>query len=308
MDFLTVIHFKMAPFWHARPHPICQNDIGAIRSKLAAAWPDYSRIFLLFLILFPLSTSAQSPADTLRLLHTLPVKAVFATLDNLDNLYVITPDNAIEKYAPDGRRLARYTNNRLGQADQLDVSNPLKVLVWYADFRTALFLDRSLTDLGALNLIEAGYPEVRTVAAAQDGNMWLYDEVNFRLVKITPEGEKRYESQAMNLLEPTPNRPSCIREGDDRVWMADSLQGIFAFDLFAQFDRTFTPQQPAIEFQIVDNQMHYLAGGKIIEEHLRVRASRATEVAAGILENKTAALSGGKLLVRDKEVVRVYQY
>lgn len=308
MDFLTDKLFREAPFWHVQFYSVCQNDIGRLWLKWTTVWTKFLRVFSFSVVLFPQSVISQAPADTLRLLYSLPVKAAFATLDNLSNLYVITPDNAIEKYAPDGRRLARYTNNRLGQAVRLDVSNPLKVLVWYADFRTALFLDRSLTDLGALNLIAAGYPEVRTVAAALDGNMWLYDEVNFRLVKITPEGGKRYESQVMNLLEPTPNRPSCIREGDDRVWMADSVQGIFAFDLFAQFDRTFAPQHPLTEFQIVDDQMHYLAGGKIIEEHLRVRASRAIEVASGILENKTAMLSGGKLLVWNEGTVWVYQY
>jgi len=259
-----------------------------------------------FLCLAYNQTSAQVP-DTLRLLQTLPVKAVFAATDNLSNVYLITPENAIEKYAPDGRRLARYSNNRLGQAARLDVSNPLKVLVWYADFRTALFLDRSLTELGNLNLITAGYPEVRAVASAQDGNLWLYDEVNFRLVKITPEGEKRYESQSMNLSEATPNRPTCLREGNARVLLADSTQGVFVFDLFAQFDRLLAPQHPVTDFQVVDNQLHYLAEGNIIAEHLQVRASREVAIPAEMLKEKTAMLSLGKLLVIG-EAVEVWGY
>ena len=259
-------------------------------------------------VFFPQWACAQNTADTLRLVQTLPFSATNAAVDNLSNVYLITPGNAIEKYAPDGRRLARYTNNRLGKASLLDVSNPLKVLVWYADFRIAVFLDRSLTELGELNLITAGYPEVRTVAAAQDGNMWLYDEVNFRLVKITPSGEKRHESQSMNLLEPTPNRPSCLQEGNDRVWMADSIQGVFAFDFFAQFDRAYKPQQPVTEFQIVDNQMHYLSGNKIIEAHLLVRLSREVAINPEILSGKPAMLSGGKLVVLGKADTKVYDY
>jgi|GEM_PF-412003 len=262
---------------------------------------------LIIIFLAPSFASAQSPTDTLRLLQTLPVKARFAATDNLSNVYLITPDNAIEKYAPDGRRLSGYSNNRLGQAARLDVSNPLKVLVWYADFRTALFLDRSLTDLGELNLITAGFPEVRTVAAAQDGNMWLYDEVNFRLVKITPEGEKRYESQSMNLSEATPDRPTCLREGNDRVLLADSTQGVFVFDLFAQFDRLLAPHHPVTDFQIVDNQFHYLADGKIVAEHLQVRASREVTIPAEMLKEKTALLSGGRLVIWG-EAVEVWGY
>lgn len=264
-------------------------------------------LMLLAFFLTLTSLLAQSTSDSLRLLQSLPVKAIFAATDNLSNVYIITPDNAIEKYAPDGRRLTRYSNNRLGQATRLDVSNPLKVLVWYADFRMALFLDRSLTDLGELNLITAGYPEVRTVAAAQDGNMWLYDEANFRLVKITPEGERRYESQSMNLLEATPNRPTCIREGSDRVFVADSSQGVFVFDWFAQYDRLFAPQHPVQDFQMVDNQLHHLVGSKIVTEHLRLRLSREVALPAALLEGKKVMLSPGKLLVLG-ETVEVWGY
>lgn len=259
------------------------------------------------LLLWSVSSPAQSAGDTLRLLQTLPLRAALAASDNLSNIYIVTPDNSVEKYAPDGRRLARYSNNRLGKIARIDVSNPLKVLLWYADFRTAVFLDRSLTDLGELNLITAGYPEVRAIAAAQDGNLWLYDEVNFRLVKITPEGEKRYESQAMNLNEPVPERPSCLREGSDRVWMADG-QGVFSFDLFAQFDRLLVPLAPVVEFDLPDTRLCYLAGNRIVMEHLLLPVSREIDLPEAMLSGKTAVLSGGRLLLTGKETVEVFRY
>lgn len=248
------------------------------------------------------------PADTFRLLQMLPVKATFAAADNLSNIYLITPGNAVEKYAPDGRLLTRYTNNRLGQAARLDVSNPLKVLVWYADFRTAVFLDRSLTELGELNLISAGYPEVRTVAAAQDGNLWVYDEVNFRLVKIAPEGGQRYESQGLNLLSPTPDRPSCLRENNDRVFLADSTQGVFVFDLFAQFDRFFVPLHPVRDFEIIDNQIHYLSEGSLVMEHLQLRASREMALPPVFSNNNASLLLSPRKLLATGDRVSVYAY
>lgn len=265
--------------------------------------------FLLILgVGLPFESYAQTPGDSLRLLQSLPVSAAFAAVDNLNNVYIITPDNAIVKYAPDGRQLTRYSNNRLGRATLVDVSNPLKVLVWYADFRIVVFLDRSLTELGELNLISAGFPEVRCVAAAQDGNLWLYDEVNFRLVKVTPDGVKRYESQAMNLMEPAPNRPTWLQEGNDRVWMADSLSGVFGFDLFAQFDKVFRPMEPVTEFQIVANQLHYLSGNKIVEEHLLMRLNREVTIPGGIMPGKKARLSGGKLMLSGVGRLEIYLY
>lgn len=265
-------------------------------------------LVLILVAILPAPGDAQKGSDTLQLLLDLPVKAFCALTDNLSNVYLITPDNAIEKYGPDGRLLTRYSNNRLGRATMLDVSNPLKVLVWYPDFRMAVFLDRSLTLLGELNLISAGYPEVRTIGASQDGNLWLYDEVNFRLVKITTDGEQRFESQSMNQLEPTLRSVSCLHEYNDRVYLADSTQGLFIFDVFAQFDRFWSPMHPVKEFQVVDDQVQYLFEGRIVAERLQIRADREIGFADLLSPETVAMLSPRRLLLMQDGSVRVYGY
>lgn len=236
-------------------------------------------------LLFPLlsaytllcAQSARPQGDSLQLRFSLPTTARYAAADLLSNTYIITALNAVEKYNSDGRLLARYTDNRRGQAAWIDVSNPLKILVWYADFRTVLFLDRSLTELGEVNLIQAGYPDVRIVAAAQDGNLWLYDEVNFRLLKITPDGEKRAESQSLNLLEYTPRQAAMLRENDNRVWMADPAAGIGVFNIFGQFEQARKLGQDVFDFQVIDNQFSYLSDSSIVSE--RWPLPEQTEVA-----------------------------
>ncbi len=186
-------------------------------------------------LLGTLSAVAQSDAEALVLRNSLPVRARFATADNLGNLYLITPQNAVEKYAIDGRLLARYTNNRSGMAKSIDAANPMKVLVWYADFRTVVFLDRNLTPLGTLNLIEAGYPEVRTVGAAADGHLWIYDEVTFQLKKISPEGALLAESPQLNALlaERLPIDRLC--DDGSQVYAFSAQHGLLLFDSYGQF-------------------------------------------------------------------------
>lgn len=187
------------------------------------------------LVLLPWMAIGQEPPDTLELRNAFPLQARFATADNLGNLYLITPQNAVEKYNPEGRLLTRYTNNRAGFAAAVDATNPMKIIVWYADFRVVAFLDRNLTPLGELNLIQAGYPEVRTVASAADGNLWIYDEVAFQLRKISPEGANLAESQRLNALLPQRLPLENLRDDGSSVYAFAPAVGLLSFDAYAQF-------------------------------------------------------------------------
>jgi len=236
--------------------------------------PRWIVILLLFGLNLCMPLFAQTSADTsFRLTLTLPAQVRFATADNLGFIYLITQQNAIEKYSPEGRLLTRYTNNRLGAAAAIDVSNPLKALVWYADFRTVIFLDRSLTILGELNLIAAGYPEVRAIASAQDGNLWLYDEIRFQLRKVSPEGTTLFESQAMNQIQSGRLQITCLHDDGNEVLASDSAVGLLQFDIYAQFQKTL-PWKGITTFQVEQNRLIYPVDNVLHIEHLQALASR----------------------------------
>lgn len=218
--------------------------------------------------------SLQAQADSFRLALALPVQARFVAADNLGFIYLITRQNAIEKYSPDGRLLTRYTNNRLGAATSLDVTNPLKVLVWYADFRTVVFLDRSLTILGELNLSAAGFPEVRAIAAAQDGNLWFYDEIRFQLRKISPEGAELLESQALNQLLDGRIQISCLRDNGNEVLAADTTTGLLWFDIYGQFQKLM-PRKNIANFHLEQDRLIYTKDGLLHIERMQAPVSRS---------------------------------
>lgn len=251
------------------------------------------------LLLCFLSASTPLPgqaADSFRLLLRLPVEARFATADKLGNLYVITANNAVVKYASDGRLLARYSQTRLGQAAALDVANPLKVLVWYADFRTLQFLDRSLTPLGGdLNLIEAGYPEVRTVCQAPDGNIWLYDEIGFKLRKISPEGAQLFESQDLSLAFPSRLNLVCIRDNGVQVLVSDPVQGVLAFDAYGQFTKILGISGVGF-FDLLDDWLLRLTPDALRVENLQVLLTRQIPLPASARQSGTLCWAAGRRL------------
>lgn len=249
--------------------------------------------------------AAQNP-DTLALLQSFPLSATFATTDNLGNVYVLGTDNALQKFNAAGNRLARYSNNRLGPATSLDAANPLKLLLWYADFRTVVFLDRSLTELGSLQLDAAGFSLVRSVAMSFDGNLWVYDEALFKLKKISPEGIILFETPALNQLVATPPTADALREIGNQVYLADWRQGIFVFDQYAAWTETWNYQNGKDFYAVADRQ-YYLT-----EQGLLIRAPRSfrevtLSLPKGIDGRSRFQLTEQRLLIWDERQVRVFR-
>ena len=95
---------------------------------------------ILFLWHFAIHTKAQDPCVFLLMI---PQNTSFATADNFSNTYLVN-GYELQKYDSTGLFVSRYSNNRLGRVGFVDATNPLKILIWYTDFQTAVFLDRNL--------------------------------------------------------------------------------------------------------------------------------------------------------------------
>ncbi|MDX1912181.1 MAG: hypothetical protein SFV22_11870 [Saprospiraceae bacterium] len=227
----------------------------------------------------------------------------------MSNIYILSAENAVEKYDSTGRLVTRYTNNRLGAAEWIDAANPLKILVWYAGFQTAVFLDRNLTELGRLNLSQLGYPAVRCLASSADGNIWVYDEGSSHLLKLSASGEKLLESQPLNLAFARPFAPVCARDdGGQAVFLGDPAQGIAVFDPFAQLNRV-VARLSAPEFEVINGWLVYLEKDTLHIEDGRGLAARKIVLPAGHLLPETRQwVSKRRWLMAGPENLRVFSY
>jgi len=214
-----------------------------------------STFFTLFLLTAHLVVGQT--ADSFPPALHINVSARFATADHLGNIYLINARNDIEKYAPSGRLVAQFSTSRLGVPAYIDATNPLKIAVWYPSYGSIVLLDRTMTELGVLNLINAGFPEVRVIAASQDGNFWIYDELAFKLRKVTADGTPLFESPSLQQALDHRPVPMAIRDDGNRVFMSDTIQGLLLFDVYAQYQRTVLHQQ-LTDFQIIGNNVVYL--------------------------------------------------
>ena len=175
----------------------------------------------------------QSNTDNFKFVNFIPGNFTNCRVDVLGNIYVITAGNQLKKLNALGDSLSVYNNvKKYGPLSHIDVSNPLKILLYYKNFSTAVLLNRQLTFLSSINLRNLGMFSVSTVATSYDNNIWLFDAQDFKLKKINEAGKELMETvDWRSLFEEVP-LPEKIIDQDDFVYLYDAKKGFYIFDYY----------------------------------------------------------------------------
>jgi hypothetical protein len=181
-----------------------------------------------------LAAVAQGQSDTaFKLVKTIKGDIVGFTIDNLDNIYLLNSSNQVKKLAANGDSVAVFNDvKKFGQASLIDVSNPLKVLVYYKDFATIVVLDRFLNVRNTIDLRKQGILQVRAIGQSYDNKVWIYDELESKLKKIDEDGTVLLETPDFRQLFTTAPLPQKIFDQDQYVYLYDSAQSVFVFDYY----------------------------------------------------------------------------
>ncbi|RXG18465.1 hypothetical protein DSM03_1011151 [Leeuwenhoekiella aestuarii] len=127
------------------------------------------------LVLPGLSFAQDTTAVVAHVLDTItPLKADrFIGVDSYNNLYYLK-----------GRALFKAGNNqsiqfsdlRLGDISSVDLINPLKITVFYAETNTALILDNTLNEITRINFNESEpFRNVSHARTASDRRLWIFN-------------------------------------------------------------------------------------------------------------------------------------
>lgn len=192
-------------------------------------------LFCLPVLLAPAFLLGQK---TLELNFQWKVAAKFIAADPIGKLYVVTPSNEVQQYAPDGRLLYSYNNNTLGELTRIDATDPFQLMLYYDEYQTVVFLDRTLNLLSTMNLWEFGFRQPIAPAMSNDNLLWVYDRADFRLRKLDRQGNTLYDSGDLNSMLITTPRPLEISARHNLVVLNDPDNGLLLFDNFGQYIET----------------------------------------------------------------------
>jgi len=195
-------------------------------------------------------------------------------VDKFDNVYAITPQHEVVKYGDDGEVQFLYSNRLMGDITHLDVTNPQLVVAYVETFGILIILDNTLAELSTKNLVQLGYTDVSAVAVSNDGNYWLYDEANWRLLKVTRAGEIIAESNRLSDFIPQQATCSYMVERGNKVYLSTDDGRLLIFDNLGSFMNSLS--LPGIgRFSISGEQVMYLYDGQVQRYHMKFFTSSA---------------------------------
>lgn len=193
-------------------------------------------LLILFISIFLLA-EISSASDSLIFVKSISVSSRLFTTDPVGNIYLVKGSNALIKYNSNGDSTGFFNEIQKGKITQIDATNPLRVLLYFADYGNILMLDNVLSLKSTLKLSALGMVNVPCIANSADGNIWLYDPSG-NLIKVNNKPEISFTISLRNVLDHAID-PVYMIEQDRALYIVDSTEGVKKFDQFGLYKTSF---------------------------------------------------------------------
>lgn len=129
------------------------------------------RLFFLLIFLFSIEIVV---GQTVSLKGSTPLIADrFIGIDNYKNTYFIK-DRVLHKQGAEGSFM--YNALQLGRISSVDIINPLKVVVFFQDTNTVIFLDNKLSEIERISFNNLPqFLNVSTATTAGSNSLWIFN-------------------------------------------------------------------------------------------------------------------------------------
>lgn len=257
------------------------------------------KIFLIALISF----LAAFKAGDFILVSTIPGGCSFMTTDNFGNVYTVS-GSEFKKFSSDGTLIKSFSDKSHGDIASADASDPLKIVLFYHDFRQIIFLDNTLSPNG--NVIELDKLEILQPMLAcnsYESGFWIYDQQDFQLQRFDKNLQPSGSSGNIVQLTGIDINPNYLVEINGMVYLNNPETGILVFDKFGTYSKTY-PFKNLSSFQIIGENFLYATGTQLIEYNFKNFTQKSSTLPSqNVLD---CDYSNEKIFIRDSSGISVY--
>lgn len=216
------------------------------------------KLSYLFLLLFTCAFIGKEVSPD----YSLKVKADQLLTDNLANVYLMQNDQ-FRKYNPKLELMKEFSNKNFGAITSADVTNPLRIVLFYRDFGRVIFLDNTLSQNGEpLAMEKLGFPLASLVGSSHDNGFWVYDQPTFEMIRFDQNLAITSRSGNLSQILSVELQPDFILEKDNRLFLNNPSTGIMVFDVFGTYIKNI-PLKGLHTFQVADESIIYFQNGEL---------------------------------------------
>lgn len=218
----------------------------------------------LFFINFFLILNNLSASDSLVLKKSIPINSHLFTTDPIGNFYVVVNNNSLIKYNKNGDSISSFNEITKGKISHIDATNPLRILLFIADYAHIIILDNLLSKKHSFKITDLGIFNASCIAQSQNNNIWIYDPIG-ELINISENQKVLFNIPLRNILD-AELQPVSIVELNNNLYIVDTTYGLFSFDQFGYFQKQYNIKTKDIQY--FNSQLVYFNNQYLYTYHI----------------------------------------
>lgn len=231
---------------------------------------------LLILCLLVIGNIAKSEG---RLVDSIPISSNQFRVDILGNVYWTT-GNTLFKYSIANNDKIEYTNTFLGEIDEYDVSNPLKILVYYKTQNQVLYLDKNLAEIASpTSLDQAGISEAKAICSSTRGGFWILNPISRRIEHYNQNLQRKTESSILPELFEGNKTDVRLTEKNNLLYCSIPGRFVLSFDLYGNLYKRH-PLKNVENIQIINENIFYFYKGSLNKYNINTLEKSTVEIPA----------------------------
>lgn len=249
-------------------------------------------------LLFAFNTMAQN--STALLLKAMPSKASQVWADKLQNYYTLNTTEFV-KYNNQTNGVNKFSNNNSTLPSSVDVSNPLRILLYYNQFNIFVHLDDMLAPTESTKT-EA--TELATLLCNSTLNgLWVYNQAELSLVRYDSKWNEVVRINNMN--QAIANfAPTFMQENNGSIYLYDINYGCVLLNMFGGIDKKI-PLPNCTNFKVFNDELYYKRNAKYYVYNTLNLSE--TQLNVPLQNCKDIALTVQKMLLLANDTLYIYQ-
>ena len=216
--------------------------------------------FFMLILLLCFSASKEQEFQFIAKIDTV---AKLASVDNFGNLFVVTLKNEVLKFNPQGKFLWNYTNKTFGDISQLDVTDPLRVILFYAGFQQIVVLNNNLSEISRYSFNQNPEKQITLIASANNNGFWVYDQINRELRKLTNSFTDDLQTGNIYQRNGFDMQANFMVSDEQYVFINDVKEGVRVFDQYGNFVKTAVIEAEN-EFEVNGSEIYFFTDRKLM--------------------------------------------